>query len=356
MRIAEPNAILISLPNWVGDAVMAQPAIEEIRRTFTSAHITLAARPAVAGLYEDEELADEVLPIGGRPLTFLRDLLLLRRNKFDCGVLLRNSFASALLARAARVDRVIGYPTDGRGFLLSSAIPFEPEYKTRHQVFYYLNIARRLASNRNDSDPVIACDSRSVAPRLRVHEDQKISARRWLAGKGLALDRPIIAINPGATNSRAKRWLSERFARTADLLAEEDGFQTIIVGASGDLEAALKTKLRMKSPGFCLAGETSIAELKAILSICSLVISNDTGAAHLSAALGVPTVAIFGPTEHFATKPLSKNAIVIRNEVECSPCMLRDCPIDHRCMTNIEVEDVLRESKALLAKTEAQSS
>jgi heptosyltransferase-2 len=158
-----------------------------------------------------------------------------------------------------------------------------------------------------------------------------------------------VALNPGATNSRAKQWPAERFAATADQLAIRDGLQTIIVGAAGDIAAANEVARQMRTPVISLAGRTSIAELKSVLACASLVISNDTGAAHVSAALGVPTVVVFGPTEHVATRPLADLATVVRHAVECSPCMLRDCPIDHRCMRRVATNDVYRAAQHLLA-------
>jgi heptosyltransferase-2 len=161
-------------------------------------------------------------------------------------------------------------------------------------------------------------------------------------------DHRLLVLNPGATNSRAKQWPAARFAATADRLAERDGFQTIIVGAAGDT-AADEVARQMRTPVVSLAGRTSIAELKAVLACASLVISNDTGTAHVSAALGVPTVVVFGPTEHVATRPLADIATVVRHDVECSPCMLRDCPIDHRCMTRVATGDVYQAAQNLLA-------
>jgi heptosyltransferase-2 len=155
-------------------------------------------------------------------------------------------------------------------------------------------------------------------------------------------------INPGATNSRAKQWLPERFAEAADLLAAREGFQAVIVGTAADVEASERVARLMRSPVAMLAGRTSISELKGVLACSSLVISNDTGTAHVSAALGVPTIVIFGPTEHVATRPLSDVATVVRHPVDCSPCMLRECPIDHRCMTRVEVGDVYAAARALL--------
>jgi heptosyltransferase-2 len=165
---------------------------------------------------------------------------------------------------------------------------------------------------------------------------------------GVSGSSRIVVINPGATNSRAKQWLPERFAEAADLLAARDGFQAVIVGTAADAEAAARVARLMRSPVAMFAGRTSISELKGVLACSSLVISNDTGTAHVSAALGVPTVVIFGPTEHVATRPLCDVATVVRHPVDCSPCMLRECPIDHRCMTRVEVSDVYAAARALL--------
>src|SRR5262249_27504515 len=159
---------------------------------------------------------------------------------------------------------------------------------------------------------------------------------------------PLLVVNPGVTNSRAKRWLPERFAEIADLLATHIGFRTAIIGAPGDLEVAETVARKMRTRAAMLAGRTGISDLKGLLARASLLISNDTGAAHIAAALGIPTVAVFGPTEHFATHPYSGKAVVVRHPVECSPCMLRDCPIDHRCMVGVKADDVGQAVERLL--------
>ena len=349
-RHPSPAKLMIRVPNWVGDAVMAEPALRELRRIFRESHITLVARPWVAGLFDGEGLTDEVIPLpDARGLVktagrFLSGARRLRRERFDFAVLLQNAFGAALLARAAGVGKIAGYPTDGRRALLDQVIPLEPDYKTSHQVRYYLNIAARLEQEFSGESHI---KIETARPRLCVAEEAKERAARMLSEQGMTT-APIVAINPGATNSRAKQWLAERFAETADLLAERDGFQTIIVGASGDIEVADEVAERMRSRAVVLAGRTSIAELKALLACSSLVVSNDTGAAHVSAALGVPTVVVFGPTEHVSTRPLSDVAALVRHDVECSPCMLRDCPIDHRCMTRVEVNDVYFAARNLL--------
>ncbi len=393
--------VMIRVPNWVGDAVMAEPALRQLRRIFKDARITFVARPWVAGLFEGENLYDDLIPASDArgflqsTNQFIKDARTLRGEKFDYGVLLTNSFGTALTARAATIGQVAGYRTDARHVLLHLSIPLDADYKTKHQVFYYLDIARKLEENLRGESQI---DLLHAQPRLQATEESLAKVRRLFAEEGievgveasevrsqksennyplsvLSSQQPaasskesdsyvqiqnpkpkiqnpkIVALNPGATNSRAKQWLAERFAATADALAERDGFHTIITGAAGDVERANEVAQLMQTRVTNLAGRTSIGELKSVLSLSSLLISNDTGAAHVSAALGVPTIVVFGPTEHFATRPLSNLAAVVRHDVECSPCMLKDCPIDHRCMTRVEVDEVYAAAKHLLATT-----
>jgi heptosyltransferase-2 len=346
--------VFIRVPNWVGDAVMAVPALRELRRIFAEARISLVARRWVAGLFDDEGLADEIISVEdsngfvGSTGQFISLARRLRRERFDVGVLLQNAFGAALLARAGGARKIAGYPTDHRRPLLDIVIPLHPEHKTAHQVLYYLNIASNVERHLKGESHVAFEDAQ---PRLEISDRGKLQASELLEHLGptsLSRSSRILVLNPGATNSRAKRWLAERFAATADTLAERDGFQTIIVGAPGDVEAASETARRMRSSAIMLAGKTTLSQLKAVLAFATLVISNDTGAAHLSAALGTPTVVVFGPTEHGSTRPYSDVASVVRHDVECSPCMLKDCPIDHRCMTRVEVNDVYRAAKNLL--------
>jgi heptosyltransferase II len=347
-----PDNLMVRVPNWVGDAVMAVPALRELRRIFSGARITLVARPWVSGLFDGEHLADECVAISdargffGRASQFVAEAHRLRRKRFDAAVLLQNAFGAALFARAAGARFVAGYATDGRRALLNHVVPFEPDYKSLHQVRYYLNIAAEMERMLTGESHV---EMDGAKPTLRADAEAKARAEALLAASGITTRAPIVAINPGATNSRAKQWLPDRFAETADRLSERDGFQTVIVGAAGDTVAASEVARRMKSNAAMLAGKTDIGELKAVLASAALVLSNDTGAAHVSAALGVPTVVVFGPTEHVSTRPLSDLATVVRHNVECSPCMLRDCPIDHRCMTRVEVDDVYRAARNLLA-------
>lgn len=371
LKTKPPAKVLVRVPNWVGDAVMALPALRELRRIFSGSLITFSARPWVAGLFQGEGLADRFLLARDnsgaftRARHFISEARRLRSERFDCAVLLPNSFGSALEAWAGGATNIAGYPTDGRRFLLNQVIPFEPQHKTLHQVRYYLNIAAQIEIGLTGASRV---DVEHCEPRLEVSEDQKERARVLLERFGVkgkktnpadncpppTNDYRLLAINPGATNSTAKRWPVDRFAEIADRLNRE-GFQTIIVGAEGDRSIAEEVDRVMSTRAVLLAGETSIEELKAVLACTDLVISNDTGAAHVSAALGVSTVVVFGPTEHVSTRPLSPRASVVRHDVECSPCMLRECPIDHRCMTRVEVEDVYRAARNLIIESAGES-
>jgi len=383
---------MVRVPNWVGDAVMALPALRELRRIFENSRLTLAARPWVAGLFEGEGLADNYISMRdadaafGRVRDFISDARRLRSERFDYAVLLPNSFGSALAARAGGAKRIAGYPTDGRRLFLDHYISFEADYKKLHQVRYYLNIASQIEERLTGASSV---EFERCEPRLHASAELKQRARFLIEQFSIACagdddkrgqrasrhsaasratisettelsadltSRPLLAINPGATNSTAKRWLAERFAQTADRLSQTHGFQTVIVGAEGDREVAEQVAALMQTSAVVLAGKTSIAELKGVLACAQLVVSNDTGAAHVSAALGVPTVVVFGPTEHVSTRPLSARAAVVRHDVECSPCMLRECPIDHRCMTGVQIEDVCRSAGQLLDRAELQQS
>jgi heptosyltransferase-2 len=336
---------MVRAPNWVGDAVMAVPALREIKRIFAGAHVSLVAKPWVAGLFEGEDVCDEtVLLEEGRSRTisgFLATARYLKGLSFDLAVLFQNAFGAALLARASHIPLVAGYPTDARRLLLDIVVPARDGGRV-HQVDYYLNIAAAVEDRLTGT---IKVGFEKPYPRLSLSGDQARAGRQLLLDHGLAADAPVALVNPGATNSRAKMWPADHFAEIADRLAEEDAMQIAIIGTSSDEAAARDTAALMRSRCASLAGRTTIAQLKSLIGCASLVVSNDTGAAHVSAALGIPTVVVFGPTEHFSTRPLSDLAAAVRRDVYCSPCMLRDCPIDHRCMTGVTVADVYEASR-----------
>ena len=214
---------------------------------------------------------------------------------------------------------------------------------TRHEVFNYLNIISELEKLLFGSSKV---ESHAPVIELKISDTRRREASEMLRASGVPSNRPLVALCPGSTNSRAKRWPAERFAALADKLIEETGASVIIVGSPDEAEVAREVSGLMRNKAIALAGRTTLAQSVAVLSLADLLVTNDTGPAHIAAALERPTLVIFGPTDPVTTRPFSKSAEVIRRPPDCAPCMLRDCPIDHRCMTAITPAEVFE--RALL--------
>jgi heptosyltransferase-2 len=349
---AEIERVVVRGVNWVGDAVMTVPALRELRRVLPRAHITLATRPWAEGLFAGADFLDDLLIYDRRP----RDLRAVARQtrewrsrRFDLALLFQNAFEAALIAAAARVPLRVGYATDGRRALLTHALPVPPWRGERHEVFYYLNLVARLEEALRGASQV---EGREPRLALNISEERKARAREFLSSQGVDLNRLLVAICPGSTNSRAKRWPAERFATLADRFIAEAGANVLLVGSPDELEVSREVEKRMRQRPVTLTGRTDLAQAVAILSLADILVTNDTGPSHISAALGRPTLVIFGPTDPRTTRPFSPLAEIIRHPPECAPCMLRDCPIDHRCMTAISPDEVFSRA-ALMLKKEA---
>jgi heptosyltransferase-2 len=167
-----------------------------------------------------------------------------------------------------------------------------------------------------------------------------------LLGEGL----PCVGINAGAAYGTAKRWLPDRFAAAADLLAKQQGLRPVLLGGPAERGLAEQIAASMTTPARVLCGETTLPELVGVLSRLGLLLTNDSGPMHVAAALGVPVLAVFGPTDWRETAPVGPRARLVREPVDCSPCMLRECPIDHRCMQRVGVERVVGEALDLLRR------
>jgi len=330
--------ILVRAPNWVGDAVMAIPALEAIRRTHASAEIAILARPAVADLYREQPFANKIVEYdnaGRHKGWWGREKLVaeLRRDKFDLAILLQNAFEAAWLAWRAGIPERVGYARDGRGMLLTKPIrvPGENEIP-RHESHYYLELIRRAGW----------IDSRGeiASIRLQVPSAACEAAQASLSQAGARNDIWRCAIAPGASYGAAKCWPPERFAALADRLISECGADVILFGTPSEKEMAARIRSAMKCNPISLVGQTSMRELAALFSACSIFIGNDSGAMHVAAAAGLPVIGIFGPTDPKGTAPLTPQFTLIQEPVSCSPCFLRTCPVDHRCMTRISVDAV----------------
>ena len=330
------NRILIRATNWVGDAVMSVPALEQIRARFPEAHIAVLARPWVSGLY-DKSLIDEIIPYqAGKGWSDLRGKWhlagRLRKMNFDAAILLQNAFEAAAIVWLARIPVRIGYARDGRGLLLSDPIVVpKPGESEDHQRYYYLEMLRRAGLI--EHLPVVPAVRLPGIPFLRKEGRKR-------------LDGLWIGISPGAAYGTAKRWLPERFAATAVTVATALGAQVAVFGSPDERALCETVAGQVREAGLTavnFAGETSLAEFVEMAAACQAFVTNDSGAMHVASALGVPTVAVFGATDHVATGPTGPLAKIIREQVECSPCLLRECPIDHRCMKAVTAERVAGE-------------
>ncbi len=330
------NLVVLS-PNWLGDAVMALPAIADLRRHFAPARLTVAARASVAPLFAMVPGVDEALTLPGRGglagvWTWRHDVAALAGGGFDAAVLLPNSWASAYVVHRAGIPERWGLATDLRTRLLTRSAS-KPRGAV-HQAAYYQALVSALGI---DNGPAHA--------RVRVPDGvaNPITAR------------PYVVLAPGAAYGSAKQWPPGRYAALATMLARR-GQTVVLVGSRAD--AATCHGIRREAGGagpalVDISGRTTLPELAAVLAGASVVVTNDSGAMHLAGAVGAPVVAVFGATDERRTSPLvdGPDAVpprILATGVWCRPCMLRECPIDHRCMTGVTAEAAAAATAALL--------
>jgi heptosyltransferase-2 len=333
-----PGNIVIRGPNWVGDAVLGVPAMKAVRERFPKARITLLVRPWVAGLFSSAPFIDEVWTLSGtKTAGWLQAARQMRQRQFDVALLLPNSFEAAWSVFLGGVRERVGYATDHRSWLLNRPVRL-PEGKP-HQVDYYLHLVH---------------DAFGPGPRpdIAIHatDGESAAAARLLSENGVDPARGYAVINAGAAFGSAKRWMEDRFAGVGDYLSRELGLQVVLIGSAGEGPIAEAIQSYMQSGSTVLNGQTDLETLVGILGGAAITITNDSGPMHMSAALGVPTVAVFGSTDATVTSPVGPRTRLVRQDVECSPCMLRECPIDHRCMTAVTVDDVCRAARALVGR------
>jgi heptosyltransferase-2 len=317
--------LVILAPNWLGDAVMALPLIADVRRAWPDATVVVAARASVAPLFALVPGVNGTVTLDGKT-----DAQQLAAGGFEAALLLPNSFASAWLVKRARIPERWGYARDLRGQLLTRAIPRPQSYG--HQVEYYQGLGKALGI---ETGPSFAS--------VHVPAEARARATTLLREHGGGT-RPYVVFAPGAAYGRAKQWPPSHFAELARLFGD-DQIDAVLIGAKGDV--AVCNEIARHSPAINLAGRTDLATLAGVLADARTVVANDSGAMHLAAATGVPVTAIFGPTNEAKTSPLRASAdapapVILSTSVWCRPCMLRECPIDHRCMTRISAERVRR--------------
>jgi len=326
------NRLVILAPNWLGDAVMALPAIADVRRQWPEAIITIAARPAIAALFQlvpsvngvvDVEQLDDVDGVDGVDGV---------HRGFDAALLLPNSFRSALLARRAGIAERWGYRTQWRAALLTRGVT--PTLGL-HQAEYYQHLVHALG-----------IPNGSIEPQVIVADGVREAGRRLLTEAGWNGSTPLVALAPGAAYGGAKRWAPESFAELARALAS-DGVRSVMIGSAADAATAAEVA-RSFDGVWNLVGRTDLPTLAGMLVNCRALVTNDSGAMHLAAACGVTVTAVFGPTDERATRPLGDAHVVIVHPVWCRPCMLRECPLDHRCLEGVAPAEVAAAARRTL--------
>jgi heptosyltransferase-2 len=332
-----PPRVIVLSPNWLGDAVMTLGALGDVRRAHAGSTLVVGARTPLAPLFRLVPQIDEVVEF-----TRDGDADRIAKVRADVAILFPNSFASAWAARRAGVPERWGYRADARRFLLTRSVP--RPLGSRHQSEYYRELVARLGM-----------DTGGAPARVSVKSDDRARAGQLLANEGCAADALRIGIAPGAAYGRAKQWPPDRYAALIARLAAESGATAVMIGSGGDREGGVEIERCLardrieridratgRARWVNLIGRTDLPLVAAVMTSCRTFVSNDSGAMHLAAAAGVPVIAVFGPTIEEETAPLPLEAhTILTAAVWCRPCMLRECPIDHRCMTGITVDRVV---------------
>jgi heptosyltransferase-2 len=342
MKTLQADNILIRGTNWIGDAVMTLPAVAAIRSAFPRARITMLAKPWVADIFRlcpdvDEVMVYERPGAHDGPAGIFRLAGDLRKRDFDAAILLQNAIEAAIIALLAGIPVRAGYNSDGRGLLLTHPVVRTKAVRQVHQTDYYLEMVKALGCRPAGRDALLAPGK----------EDERL-ADALIVQHGLQDSRLLVGMAPGAAYGPAKKWFPDRYQLVADKLGDGFAAQIILFGSSDDHDTAAAVQMRAKYPMVDLTGKTSLREAMALMSRCRLFISNDSGLMHVAAALGVPTVAIFGSTNPVTTSPPGRNHVIIYKDVACSPCLKTDCPTDFQCMDLIGVDDVYEAAVRML--------
>ena len=374
-----PKKILIRSTNWIGDAVMTTPAVHTIRENFPDAEITMLAVPWVADVFRMSPDVDKIFlydkkhlyqgKVNG-PMKLAKDL---KPFGFDMAFLLQNSFEAALITKMAGIPIRAGYKRDGRGILLTHGVKIAAETKKKHHVHYYQDMLLALGLTPGDNSlrlPILeslANKAKGFVECLKLQNPVSYADLDQLdIVQGLSqiqamdderVDIPLIGFNPGAAFGPAKQWPVAKFAELAELIGEgygDSGCIIMVFGTAVDSPAAqeiLSASKRSPYHVMDMTGKTSLKQAMALIKCCDAFVTNDSGLMHVAAGLGTPTIAIFGSTDHVATGPFSENAVILRREIECSPCMQTHCPKGHlKCLESISAEDVYQDLAKMLSK------
>lgn len=340
----EPQNILVRMPNWIGDLVMATPVLTDLRKRYPKAKITAMCLSKLASMLEHDNDIDELFtftyPNGWLHRIENRDLLArLQAGDYDLGVLLTNSLSSAWWFWRGKVENRLGYSGHWRRLLLNQVAPIPPEIEKQHLVLTYKMLLAPLGVPLSDSKP-----------RIHLLDSEIEEAKNLLARNGVPHGARLVGVNPGAAFGTAKCWLPERFRKVTEHLLQDPDTYILYFGDPVGAPLVKTICSGLSERVINLAGGTSLRQLVALIRLCNVLLTNDSGPLHVAAAVGTPVVALFGSTSDVKTGPYGEG-VVIHKHVECSPCYLRTCPIDFRCMKNISVDEVETELRKILSSS-----
>ncbi len=341
-----PENIIVRMPNWLGDLVMATPILEDLKTFWPHAKITAMCQGSLGDILDNNPYLDEILkfkkPNGWLHRSAHGDIQkLLTQGHYDLGILLTHSFSSAWWFWKGQVKNRIGYATNFRSWLLDSPIALPKEIDAQHLVTTYKMLLSPLHIPLSTTNP-----------QLYLSEAEKSKTKEYLINNNIGPENILIGINPGAAYGSAKCWLPERFKAVSQMLLANSKIRLIYLGDKAG--SSLVDEICRTLPSqqvINLAGKTTLRELMAFIHACDLFLTNDSGPMHISSALGVPLLALFGSTSDVTTSPYIGGQ-VIHKHVPCSPCYRRTCPIDFRCMKQIEVDEVYTNLSHLIEQLE----
>ncbi len=338
-----PERVLVKEVNWLGDVVMSLPALRAVRRAWPRAHLAVLVKRELATFFDGSRWIDEVLPYTvARGLQGAVDrwriVAQIRARRFDLAVLFPRSFESALWVTLARVPRRAGVVADARGLLLTHGTKLAGGAVEGHQVQRYLYLLRRVLGIDGNNDDYVP----------DIHEPHRLQMHAWLTARRRRPQARLVALAAGAAFGPAKEWPAAHYAALVDLFSQRYAAECVLVGSGSERRKCEEVVAASKSGALIAAGETSVGELLALLSLCDGFAGNDSGAMHVAGAIGIPTVGLFGSTDPARTGPLGPQARVLYHQIECSPCLQRTCRFGHyQCLQQISPEEVVKSLRDL---------
>lgn len=340
--MSAPARILVRGPNWAGDLVMATPGFRALAAAYPEARRVLLLRPGLIPLLAGSPWFHEIRPLrasGREPAALWREARALRRERFELAISLPDSFSSALLLRLAGAARIVGYARNGRSWLLHRAVPLPREAGRRVLIARERHVLGLMEA--------AGAPARGTGLELFVTSEEEAESLRALDAAGVDPERPIAALAPGASFGTSKLWPTRHFAAVGDALAAA-GAQVVLLGAPSEHALASRLREGMRAPAADLTAGGSLGRLKAVLRRARVLVCNDAGARHVAVAFGTPCVALFGPTALEKTNLNLERVTALWHDVPCRPCYQRVCPIDHRCLAQLEPRRVIAAALAVL--------